>query len=79
MRFSLQQAWNQFEGLETSEDFMSELEECIVNNKVVESIPLDKGPIAFINKEEVFSIAFSVVCTLGSFIRPIILDQLKQD
>ncbi len=58
---------------------MPELEECISNNKVVEGIPLDKDNTLFLSKDDVFSIAFSIVCTLGGFVSSVPLDTQKQE
>lgn len=52
---------------------MQDLEDCIVHNKVVETIPLDKSE-GLLNKEDVFSLAFSIVSNIGTFLRPIPLD-----
>lgn len=76
LRFCLQQAWRKFEGME-SEDFMEELEECILKNRVVENVPLS-GSADLLSPDEVFSTAFSVICTLGSFLQNIPLSGQKQ-
>lgn len=47
---------------------MSDLEECVLNNKVVEQIPIN-GKDEKLSSDEVFQQAFSIICTLGSFIR----------
>ena len=57
---------------------MPELEDCISNNKCVDHLPLDIDPSLKLRKDEVFSVAFSIVCTLGSFIQPVPLDLPKQ-
>lgn len=41
-------------------------------------MPLDKDSQQLLNKEDVFSLAFSIVSNIATFLRPIALDPLKQ-
>lgn len=42
-------------------------------------MPLDLDKTVRLNPDDIFSVAFSIISTLGSFIQPIPLDSSKQD
>ena len=56
---------------------MEDLEDIIKNNKVVQKIPMD-GCDQTLSSDEVFQVSFSLICTINSFLRDIVLDQEKQ-
>ena len=56
---------------------MPDLEECILNNRVVLNVPLD-GQQEKLSRDDVFEVSFAIICSLGSFIRNIPLAEEKK-